>query len=87
MTTPNDIFAEKISNLLQQNWNSNAEGLQETDVFWSHDKFDTMARAVSDPYKTIFFENSLSAIDLCVLDCFFGLELELVSTLNYFNLI
>jgi hypothetical protein len=44
LTTPNDTFAEKISNLLQENWDSDSTGLQVTDVFWSHDKFDTMSQ-------------------------------------------
>ena len=38
----NDTFAEKISNLLQSNWTSAGTGLLYTDVFWSHDKFETM---------------------------------------------
>jgi hypothetical protein len=39
---PVNTFPEKISNLLQANWNSETTGLQMTDVAWSHDKFETM---------------------------------------------
>ena len=42
MSKPTDTFAEKISNLLQSNWSSAGTGLVLTDVFWSHDKFETM---------------------------------------------
>ncbi len=53
MSTPNDTFAEKISNLLQQNWDSNATGLEVADVFWSHDKFDTMNQVEQVNQKAI----------------------------------
>ncbi len=33
-TSPSDTFTEKISNLLQANWNSVSTGLQVADVFW-----------------------------------------------------
>ena len=39
---PFSTFPEKISVLLQANWNSESTGLQVTDVAWSHDKFETM---------------------------------------------
>ena len=39
---PSDTFTEKISNLLQENWDSTSTGLQLVDVAWSHDKFETM---------------------------------------------
>jgi hypothetical protein len=39
---PTDTFAEKISNLMQQNWDSTSTGLILTDVAWSHDKFETL---------------------------------------------
>jgi hypothetical protein len=39
---PSNTFPEKISNLLQANWNSEATGLQVSDIAWSHDKFETM---------------------------------------------
>ena len=42
MSLPSDTFAEKISNLLQENWDSESTGLQVSDVFFSHDKFETM---------------------------------------------
>jgi hypothetical protein len=42
MSAPNDTFPERISNLLQENWDSESTGLQATDVLWSHDKFETM---------------------------------------------
>ena len=50
---PNDTFPEKISNLLQQNWDSNATGLEVADVFWSHDKFDTMNQVEQVSQKAI----------------------------------
>jgi len=50
---PNDTFAEKISALLQENWDSTATGLQLTDVFWSHDKFETMTEVESVAQKAI----------------------------------
>ena len=53
MTTPNDTFPEKISNLLQQNWDSNATGLNVADVFWNHDKFDTMNQVEQINQKAI----------------------------------
>ncbi len=53
MTTPNDTFTEKISNLLQQNWDSNATGIDVADVFWSHDKFDTMNQVEQINQKAI----------------------------------
>jgi hypothetical protein len=39
---PCDTFAEKISNLLQENWDTSI-GLQLSDVAWSHDKFETLS--------------------------------------------
>jgi len=39
---PSDTFAEKISNLLQENWDSTSTGLLSADVAWSHDKFETL---------------------------------------------
>lgn len=39
---PNDTFTEKISNLLQQNWDSTTTDLLLADVAWSHDKFETL---------------------------------------------
>ncbi|MGA2386979.1 MAG: hypothetical protein ABSG33_10660 [Candidatus Bathyarchaeia archaeon] len=53
MSTPSDTFAEKISNLLQQNWDSDSTGIQMTDVFWSHDKFDTMSQVEQVSQKAI----------------------------------
>jgi hypothetical protein len=53
MSLPSDTFAEKISNLLQENWESDSTGLQATDVFWSHDKFDTMSQVEQVGQKAI----------------------------------
>ena len=53
MSSPNDTFAEKISNLLQENWNSETTGLQVTDVSWSHDKFETMTSVERISQKAI----------------------------------
>ena len=39
---PSDTFPEKISALLQACWDTEATGLQLTDIFWSHDKYETM---------------------------------------------
>lgn len=52
-TPPADTFAEKISNLLQENWDAESTGLQATDVFWSHDKFDTMNQVEQVSQKAI----------------------------------
>jgi hypothetical protein len=41
-SSPSDTFAEKISNLLQENWDTTSIGLQSADVAWSHDKFETL---------------------------------------------
>ena len=48
-----DTFAEKISNLLQANWNSESTGLQVSDVFWSHDKYETMTSVETVSQKAI----------------------------------
>ena len=53
MTMPIDTFTEKISNLLQRNWDNSSTGLQVTEVFWSHDKFDTMAQVEQVSQKAI----------------------------------
>ncbi len=53
MSLPSDTFAEKISNLLQQSWDSDSTGLEVTDVFWSHDKFDTMSQVEQVSQKAI----------------------------------
>ena len=50
---PNDTFAEKISNLLQDNWSSEATGLEASDVLWSHDKFETMTSVETVSQKAI----------------------------------
>jgi hypothetical protein len=50
---PSDTFPEKISNLLQTNWNSEATGLQVSDVAWSHDKFETMTSVDQVSQKAI----------------------------------
>jgi hypothetical protein len=50
---PSDTFAEKISNLLQAAWDSEATSLQVTDVAWSHDKFETMNSIESVSQKAI----------------------------------
>jgi len=50
---PNDTFAEKLGSLLQENWDSNATGLQLSDVFWSHAKFETMTEVESVSQKAI----------------------------------
>ena len=50
---PDDTFAEKISNLLQENWNSETTGLQVADVSWSHDKFETMMSVEQVSQKAI----------------------------------
>ena len=50
---PTDTFAEKISNLLQTNWDNEATGLDPTDVFWSHDKFETMTSVEQISQKAI----------------------------------
>ena len=48
-----DTFAQKISALIQQNWDAEATGLQATDVYWSHDKFDTMTQIEQANRKAI----------------------------------
>ena len=48
-----ETFAEKISNLLQENWNSESTGLQVSDVFWSHDKYETMTSVEQVSQKAI----------------------------------
>ena len=48
-----DTFAEKISILLQENWDSGATGLEATDVFWSHDKFETLTSVEQVSQKAI----------------------------------
>ncbi len=53
MTNPTDTFPEKISNLLQANWSSAGTGLVVTDVFWSHDKFETMTSVEQVSQKAI----------------------------------
>jgi hypothetical protein len=50
---PSNTFPEKISNLLQANWNSESTGLQVTDVCWSHDKFETMNEISNISQKAI----------------------------------
>ena len=53
MSKPSDTFPEKISNLLQENWDSDSIGLQLTDVFWSHDKFETLTEIERVTQKAI----------------------------------
>jgi len=53
LSQPSDTFPEKISNLLQENWNSQSTGLQLSDVFWSHDKFETMTSVEQVSKKAI----------------------------------
>ena len=53
MSSPSDTFAEKISNLLRENWNSETTGLQVSDVSWSHDKFETMTSVEQVSQKAI----------------------------------
>ena len=54
MSSPSiDTFAEKISNLLQANWYSEATSLEATDIFWSHDKFETMTSVEQVSQKAI----------------------------------
>ena len=48
-----DNFAEKISALLQENWDNNTTGLQQSEVFWSHAKFETMTEVESVSQKAI----------------------------------
>ena len=48
-----DTFAEKISNLLQENWNVESTGLQVSDVFWGHDKYETMTSVEQVSQKAI----------------------------------
>jgi hypothetical protein len=50
---PSNTFPEKISNLLQDSWNSESTGLQVTDVCWSHDKFETMNEISNVSQKAI----------------------------------
>lgn len=50
---PSDTFAEKISNLIQANWNSETTGLQVSDVAWSHDKFETLTSVEQVNQKAI----------------------------------
>jgi hypothetical protein len=50
---PSDSFAEKISNLLQENWSSEITGLKVSDVAWSHDKFETMTNIEQVSQKAI----------------------------------
>jgi hypothetical protein len=50
---PSNTFPEKISNLLQANWNSESTGLYVTDVCWSHDKFETMNEISNVSQKAI----------------------------------
>jgi len=50
---PSNTFPEKISNLLQANWNSQTTGLLVTDVCWSHDKFETMNEISNVSQKAI----------------------------------
>lgn len=52
-SSPSDTFAEKISNLLQENWDATATGLQVSDVAWSHDKFETMTSVEQVSQKAI----------------------------------
>lgn len=53
MAQPNDTFPEKISNLIQASWDSEATGLQVTDVAWSHDRFETLNNAENESQKAI----------------------------------
>jgi hypothetical protein len=50
---PSDTFAEKISNLIQTNWNSETTGLQISDIAWSHDKFETLTSVEQVNQKAI----------------------------------
>ena len=53
MSNPTDTFPEKINVLLQENWDSEAAGLQLNDVFWSHDKYETMTQVEQVNRKVI----------------------------------
>ena len=53
MSKPSDTFSEKISNLIQANWNSETTGLQVSDVAWSHDKFETLTSVEQVNQKAI----------------------------------
>jgi hypothetical protein len=48
-----DTFAEKISLLLQENWDSVGTDLDADDVFWSHDKYETMTSLEQVSQKAI----------------------------------
>jgi hypothetical protein len=50
---PSDTFAEKISNLLQQSWDSEATGIQVSEINWSHAKFETMREISNVNQKVI----------------------------------
>jgi hypothetical protein len=50
---PSDTFPEKLSNLLQAAWDSEATGLQVTDVSWSHDRYETMTNVEQTSQKAI----------------------------------
>jgi hypothetical protein len=50
---PSDTFPEKISNLLQASWDSEATGLQVIDVSWSHDRYETMTNVEQPSQKAI----------------------------------
>jgi hypothetical protein len=68
MSSPNDTFAEKISNLLQANWSEAATGLQVSDVDWRHEKFDTMTETQNPTQKaTISVYNPANPVSVEVL--------------------
>ena len=50
---PSDTFPEKICNLLQQSWDSEATGLQVTDITWTHDRYETMVNVEQQILKAI----------------------------------
>ena len=45
--------AETLSNLLQAQWTSAGTGLQVTDVYWSHDKYETLSQIDTVSQKAI----------------------------------
>lgn len=53
MSGPSDTFPEKISSLLQDNWDSESTGLQLSDIAWSHDKYETMTSIEKVSQKAI----------------------------------
>jgi hypothetical protein len=53
MSQPTDTFPEKLSNLLQASWDSEATGLQLADIAWSHDKYETLNTIAEVTQKVI----------------------------------